>query len=219
MDIRLEICLLATTFPSRPPPGLGYLPAGLCAPGRAVPGGGGWTSQWFQIRLCRLSQECRAETAGGSPRPSPTASPTSCLCSQEPQLEAENLASATLPSTSLLDLRPQADRAPLTKAGLSSLFLGWSLPELYWRWKEHPHLPTSRHFSTNPPKALLQQDARGWCSQSFAPMGPGPVTPEKPPAPESDPDLPTAHRGLHALRPAASGVYFHIIKWNLLQIG
>lgn len=45
------------------------------------------------------------------------------------------------------------------------------------------------------------------------------MTPEKPPELASDPDLPAAHRGLHALRPAASGTYFHIIKRNLLQIG
>lgn len=50
-------------------------------------------------------------------------------------------------------------------------------------------------------------------------MGPGPVTPEKTLELASDPDLPAAHRGLHALRPAASRVYFHIIKWNFLQIG
>ena len=153
----------------------------------------------FRFACVGSARSAEQRQQEGPQRPSPTASPTSCLCSQEPQLEAENLASATLPSTSLLDLRPQADRAPLTKAGLSSLFLGWSLPELYWCWKEHPHLPTSRHFSTNPPKALLQQDTRGRCSQSFASMWPGPVIPEKPPAPASDPDLPAAHRGLHAL--------------------
>ena len=117
----------------------------------------------------------------GPQRPSPTAPPTSCLYSQEPQLGAENLAFATLPSTSLLDLRPQADRAPLTKAGLSSPFPGWSLLELYWHWKEYPRLPTSRHFSTNPQKAPASERCQETVQPELCSCGTGASDPREDP--------------------------------------
>lgn len=110
--------------------------------------------------LCRLSQECRAGVSGGPGTappalqlPSPTAAPTSHLCSWEPQLGAEHFAFAALPSTPFLDLRPQAEGAPLIKAVLSFLFAGLSLRELYRCCKEAATSAHLQMFLYQTPKA------------------------------------------------------------------
>ena len=156
--------------PSNHPPQLAASRPGLSASRAACPRLGCTWGRWLDFpgfRSTCVGSARRAEQRHqeGPRHPSPTAPPTSRLCSQEPQLGAENLAFAALPSTSLPDLRPQADRAPLTKAGLSSPFPGWPLLEPYWHWKEYPRLPTSRHFSTNPAKAL----ASARCQETVQP--------------------------------------------------
>ena len=75
----------------------------------------------------------------------------------------------------------QPSATPWTAAYQAPPPLGFSRQE-YWSGP-----PT-------PQRLRLLRDARRQCSQSFAPVGPGPVTPEKPPELASDPDLPAAQR-------------------------